>query len=183
MIITPSPISYSGTELEYLLSTIINTAENMFGDRDFSYSVKSIVFSSDNSQSPQIFWDCFDVEIVLSRNSQTDLNTACYELAHETIHLLSPVPMWDVNNLEEGVACYFSKLYMIDVGNFSIVWQTNYQKAFDKVSDIFYNDIHWIRRLRKKQPSLSQITSKLIRDEISSLTDNDIEFLLAKFPY
>ena len=40
------------------------------------------------------------------------MKRACYQLAHETVHLLSPVRRETGTYLEEGVACHFAVHYM-----------------------------------------------------------------------
>ena len=42
------------------------------------------------------------------------MSEACYELVHETVHLLAPTGGNDATNFEEGVACYFADHYMIE---------------------------------------------------------------------
>ena len=47
------------------------------------------------------------VFVELSRNGECYWPTVVYEMAHETVHLLNPIP-GNANNLEEGVAVAFS---------------------------------------------------------------------------
>jgi hypothetical protein len=51
------------------------------------------------------------IVIQLSVNCLTDLPRACYQLAHECIHLLAPTGRQNANNLEEGLATLFSEDY------------------------------------------------------------------------
>ena len=48
----------------------------------------------------------------LSLSAATNILQACYQMAHETVHLLAPSGGRNANNFEEGVACYFAAYYM-----------------------------------------------------------------------
>ena len=58
------------------------------------------------------------VIVRLSRNGECYWPTVVFEMAHETVHLLNPIP-GNANNLEEGVAVAFSlsvqQLYGVSV--------------------------------------------------------------------
>jgi hypothetical protein len=41
-----------------------------------------------------------------------EMPRACFQLAHEVVHLLSPKVGQKANNFEEGLACFFAKYYM-----------------------------------------------------------------------
>lgn len=108
---------------------------------------------------------------------------ACYQLAHETVHLLSPTGRNDGTNFEEGVACYFAAYYMkTQFGQ--PFWQptlSSYIRALGLVAPRLDADIQCIRRLRNKQPSFSQISREDIVVEFPVLSSADVDFLLSKF--
>src|SRR5437879_7010897 len=54
------------------------------------------------------------IVIQLTMECLTDQVRACYQLAHESVHLLAPTGGRNANVLEEGLATYFSELYLHD---------------------------------------------------------------------
>jgi hypothetical protein len=51
--------------------------------------------------------DC-DAIVQLSNESRDNRDQALFQLAHETVHVLSPVDVGTTTALEEGLATYFS---------------------------------------------------------------------------
>ena len=85
---------------------LLSTAESMLGRRDQSKKIYQPQFSDDGPcirNTPNL--DGAFTE--LSRAGEFHWPTVVFEMAHETVHLLNPVP-GNTNNLEEGVAVAFS---------------------------------------------------------------------------
>jgi hypothetical protein len=89
------------------LGHILSTAEGLFGPRDHTYTILGVEFGGGN---PQIWYpgSCRNIVIQITPECATDMSRACYQMAHEVIHLLSPSGGNNANNFEEGLATYFS---------------------------------------------------------------------------
>lgn len=106
----PDGSGYTWT-LASRLGDMLQMAEELFGQRDSSYTILGVEFIIG---VPQIWYpgDCKHIIIQLDEVAATNMSQACYQLAHETVHLLSPTGGNNANNFEEGVACYFAAYYM-----------------------------------------------------------------------
>ena len=85
---------------------LLSIAESALGPRDASKRICAPQFVDDGPRirnTPSL--DGAFVE--LSRAAEAYWPTVVYEMAHETVHLLDPIP-GNTNNLEEGVAVEFS---------------------------------------------------------------------------
>ena len=89
----PDGSGYTWT-LPSLLGDMLCIAEELFGPRDQSYTILGIEIGSDN---PRIWYpgDCKHIIIQLDSSASTDMYQACYQMAHETVHLLSPTGTTD----------------------------------------------------------------------------------------
>lgn len=163
------------------LGGMLRDAEDKFGERDRSYTILGIEFCGD---FPQVWYpdNCRHVVIQLTESCLTNLQEACYQLAHECIHLLSPSGSNDSTNVEEGVACYFAAYYM-RTEFAQQFWPTlpSYRRAFALVTPRLDADVHCMRRLRKEHSSFSQIPKEAIAAEFPALSSSDIDFLACKF--
>lgn len=93
------------------LGKMLDMAEGLFGPRECWRSIEGIEFWQND---PQIYFPngYSSREIIIRLRSTSCFNAACYEIAHETVHLLAPIRIENVTNLEEGIACYFATHYM-----------------------------------------------------------------------
>ncbi len=164
------------------LGDMLHMAEELFGPRDNSYTILGIEFASDG---PQIWYPGNRCHIViqLDFSAGTSMSRACYQMAHEAVHLLSPSGGRNANNFEEGVACYFAAHYMKKEFAQSH-WTpclSSYQHALAIIKPRLDEDKHCVRRLREHQPSLRDITKDDIIKEFPDLTPDDVDFLVSKF--
>jgi len=164
------------------LGDMLKLAQELFGPRDSSYTILGVEFVGDNAR----VWypgNRRDIIIQLGPLAATDMSQACYQLAHETVHLLAPSGGKDGNYLEEGVACYFAAYYMrTQLGQPS--WQAtlpSYIRAVQLVTPRLDADVHCIRRLRGKQPSFARMHRDDLVIEFPTLSATDVEFLLSTF--
>ena len=177
----PNGSGYTWT-LVSRLGEMICMAEELFGPRDPSYTILGIEFVSDN---PRIWYpgNCQHIIIQLDLSAATDMFQACYQLAHETIHLLAPTGGKNANNFEEGVACYFAACYMkIRLGKPN--WQStlpSYKRALELITPHLDTDIDCVRRLRDQQPSFSKMNEEQISTAFPNLTSENVNFLISKF--
>jgi hypothetical protein len=85
-------------------------AEERYGPRDHYRSVRPVGF---HNGVPQVFYPSPDeIEIRLGLNCETNHVRGCYQLAHEVIHMLSPVDHYNATTLEEGIATSFAHSYI-----------------------------------------------------------------------
>ena len=164
------------------LGHMLHLAQEMFGDRDQSYTILGVEFGG---EVPMVWypWNRHHVAIRLANSAASNMSEACYQLSHESVHLLAPNGGGSANNLEEGVATFFAAHYMHK--NFEKYEVTisipSYARALNLVLPRLNADATCIRRLRAKQPSFSLITHADLAGEFPKLSSEDVDFLLSKF--
>ena len=164
------------------LGDMLQLAQELFGPRDLSYTILGIEFVADN---PRIRYYSNRREIIIQLDAlaATDMSQACYQLAHETVHLLAPSGSDDGLNIEEGVACYFSAYYM-RVRFSQPFWcgsLPSYKRVLDLVAPRLDMDLNCISRLRTQHPLFSQIPKDAVAAEFPALSSADVDFLVSKF--
>ena len=168
--------------LAYQLSKMLHMVEELFGSRDYSYTILGIEFGPDN---PRIWYpgNRRHIIIQLDLSAATNILQACYQMAHETVHLLAPSGGRNANNFEEGVACYFAAYYMkykFNQPNWSPTLPS-YRCALEIIAPRLNEDIGCIRRLRKNQPSFRKMSKEAVSSEFPQLTSEDVDFLMSTF--
>ena len=176
-------IGYSWT-LAAALGEMLLFAEEKFGPRDLSYTLLGIDFSPDGPRT----WTPGNVKhiiILLDMNCLTDRRDAYCQLAHECIHCLSPTGKADANVLEEGLAVFFEQWYMNYV--FGEGWWRNeitiasYADALAKAAKLLALDPDIIRKLRRQQPIIAQITAAQIREQCPAASEELASALVQRF--
>lgn len=177
----PNGSGYTWT-LASRLGEMLQMVEELFGKRDSSYTILGVEFIVGKSK----IWypgSCKHIVIQLNELAATDMSQACYQMAHETVHLLSPTGGSNANNFEEGVACYFAAYYMkerLNQPNWRPTLQS-YKQALALIVPRLDEDISCVHRLRERQPSFSEISGEQISAEFPNLTQADVNFLVKKF--
>lgn len=168
--------------LASLLGNMLHIAEELFGQRDPSYTILGIEIGSN---IPHIWYpgDRKYIVIQLGPSAATNMMEACYQMAHETVHLLAPTGRQNANNFEEGVACYFADLYMREAlrNPYPPPSLPSYRAAFELVKPLLDTDRYSVRRLRDQNPSFSKISGKQINIAFPNLTSENVNFLISKF--
>ena len=166
------------------LCQMLHMAEHLFGPRDRSYTIFGIEFHEGN---PKIWYptggDGKNIIIRLSPAAAANMSQACFQLAHETVHLLAPTGSANATNLEEGVASFFAVYYMKKILN-QPGWsyqEGSYKRVLELVTPRLEEDIGCIRRLRERHPSFRDMSKEEIREEFPKLTEEDVCFLTSKF--
>ena len=165
-------------ELRRALNDMLEMAECLFGQRDCWYTIREIEFKGDSAQINPEGSDGNKILIRLSSLAAQDMLQACYQLAHETVHLLAPIVIEDTTYFEEGVACYFAAYYMNEAFK-RPKWgpdprSKNYEKyicALELVKPLLDEDKHCVSRLRDVEPSFSKMDEGLIRNAFPDWTD------------
>ena len=164
------------------LGEMLDMAEELFGPRDPSYTILGMEFGPDN---PRIWYpgNRRHIIIQLSLSAGTNMSQACYQMAHETIHLLAPSGGRNATNFEEGVACYFAAYYMkkkLNVPSWRLTLPS-YKRALEVIKPRLDEDIGCVRRIRKHQPAFQYMTGEEIVKEFPNLTADDLNFLTSHF--
>lgn len=168
--------------LPSLLGDMLNKAEKLFGPRDMSYTILGIEF---NNTGPRVWYpgDCKHIIIQLSL-AVDSIDSICYQLSQETIHLLAPTGGRNANNLEEGLSICFAHEYMEKVMYRPIPYPaeySDYKKPFEEVKPLLDNDPECIKKLRTEEPTFSKIKEEHMQRVFPNLNSETIEFLLSKF--
>lgn len=153
----PTNNGYSWT-LASLLGDMLHRAEQIFGPRDSSYTILGVEFCAG---TPQLWYpgNRRHIAIQLTMECLTDQVRACYQLAHESVHLLAPTGGRNANVLEEGLATYFSELYLHDTFAKTMLPElASYADACSRVRQLLAIDPSVIRTLRAKQPAIHLAT-------------------------
>jgi len=184
----PSGDGYTWT-LASQLGQMLRFAESRFGPRDKSYTVLGVEFIRG---IPQCWFpgSCGHVVVQLTMECLQEPDRACFQLAHETIHLLSPTGGRNANVLEEGLAAHFQTWYMdnhypADWPHSGIDWNRfeceSYAEAKRLAEQLLALDPDVIRRLRVEQPVISRITTEAIANACLGLKPELATMLTGRF--
>ena len=184
IIAKPYDTGYSWT-LAAVLGEIILHAEEMFGERDKSYTILGIDFTPGDEARTWTPGNCKHIIVQLSMNGLTDRYEAYRQLAHEGIHLLSPTGKADANVLEEGLAVYFEQWYLNDI--FGDGWWNNsinntaYREAVAAARALLVLDIDAVKKLRQIEPTIARITAAQIQAVCPDLAPQIADRLASRF--
>lgn len=144
------------------LSEMLCSAEALFGNRDVSWTILGVEFGPD--PQPQVWYPMNEdgrrhILIQLAPNALLAEDVACYQLAHEVVHLLAPCPGVVVPVIEEGAATMFSEDYVLRVFRRpSMTSSPAYRAAAHLVRELLALDPAAIRKLRHVEPAFRNIT-------------------------
>lgn len=166
------------------MSEIMTEVTSLFGPRDERFLFIGWEFIGER---PQIFFPSSGerhVLIRLSMKASEFWNTAIHELAHECVHLLSPV-VGAANNLEEGVATWYAdRFYRHTTSRDPGPISDRYRGAYDAVVELFARSPHGpetIRELRTAQSSFSQMDASLLLRIVPNLDPVLASFLVRQW--
>lgn len=174
--------SHEQTLMQELLR-IFKEAELLFGPRDASYQLSTPRITECATSRSYIFRPLRMTRIYLSRDSRVKPWLASVELAHEAIHVLSPVTFgWTPTILEEGLAEYFAQKYVNRVHGFSFERGANPKAdaVMQAVSTLLAKNKFVIKELRTRQPVISKIDEKLLV-EVAGIELSQAKFLCTDF--
>jgi hypothetical protein len=161
------------------LGIFLLEAEKIAGPRDMTWTVLGCEFVSDDDPHTWFPHNCDrHVVIRLTRTAERNHGRALYQLAHETIHVLSPRgPSNRAPNLEEGVACVFAiEMVTKYVKNIGVNYDPgplpeDRREAHDDVTKLLAINPVAIRVLRAIEPQFSKITPDLIKHIAPGIDD------------
>jgi len=145
------------------LGHTLELAEERFGARLYKDPIPPIIF---HAGPPQVYFPTQStIGICLSLACESDYLLGCYQLAHETVHLLSPVNGRRTTTLEEGLAELFARDYIQkNMGiEFRLYHDRRYNEALSLTERFLLPRPDAILRLRAHEPVISNITAELIR--------------------
>jgi hypothetical protein len=160
---------------------MLEMAELRFGPRDRSYTILGFEF---RAGLPLIWFpgNGKNVIVQLDSASMNDQNLPLFQMAHECVHLLTPVLSANTSVLEEGLATYFSKEYM--AAHIGGVWFTGDQKhahAEILARKLLLLNADAIKALRERVPKISQATAQDILKICPNLPPHLAEQLVVSF--
>ena len=144
------------------LGQMLEMAEQRFGPRDRSYTILGVEF---RAGLPQIWFpgNQKGVIVQLDSSSMNDPNLPLFQLAHQSMHLLTPVLPAEASVLEEGLATYFSKEYMAaHIGGVWLTGDQKYDRAEVLARKLLLFNVDTIKALRKLVSVISKATAQNI---------------------
>ena len=181
-LLTASDRSYEEALMQELL-TILKEAELLFGPRDSSYQLSVPRITECASSRSYMFQPLRLMRIYLSRDSRTKPWLASLELAHEAVHVLSPMPFGStLTILEEGLAEWFAQRYVSRIHGmtFDRGANPNADAVMKAVSTLMAKNQAVIKSLRTRQPVISKIDEKLLI-EVAGIDPAQAKFLCTDF--
>jgi hypothetical protein len=182
--------------LDEWLELFLVEAETLFGPRLFPTMQQPTKIFFEGNRPGMVFGEKDEdgkfkqFLIKLSNNARTDLQRALYELSHESVHLLSPVP-WEDTMLEEGIACWYEEHWARKCPNSFPAWAQNvthygfqhkkYSEAKRLVTELLELDKTCIRRMREIEPQLGKITASLILQTVPNADPGAAKALVKKW--
>lgn len=172
--------SYQRWLMDELLK-ILEEAEFLFGPRDRSYElleprITERAFAQAFEVSPR------KMRLYLTSHAKAP-SMASYELAHEVVHMLSPIYWGEATMLEEGLATYFSHKYVkreYGIDYDGAIYPHNYGPALRAVSTLLAKNEFLIKQLRVHQPVISKIDETLLV-EVAGVEPDLARILCADF--
>lgn len=165
------------------LTRIFKEAELLFGPRDTSYQLPVPRITECASSRTYFIPPLRLARIYLSRDARVKPWQASLELAHEAIHVLSPVPLGGaLTILEEGLAEWFAQRYAGRLHD--VVFERGADPKADAVmravSTLMARNQSVIKNLRTRQPVISRIDEKLLV-EVAGVELSQAKFLCTDF--
>ena len=142
---------------------ILEEAQELFGPRDSSYEILEPEFF-DGNHSHGEYIQRKKIKLRLTRDCADKYYYASYTLAHEAIHMLSPVFYGESTMLEEGIATYFSHDYVKRLYGWNVekTGDPKYDAALHAASELMAKNEFVIKELRTHQFVISKINAPLL---------------------
>jgi hypothetical protein len=139
---------------------MLEEVERLFGPRDESWVILGVEIGPDN---PRLWYpgNRKHVLVQLGIGALNESQRACYQMAHECIHLLAPSGGSHAPVMEEGLATVYSEDYM--KREFGSSWFSDlpsYTRAASLVRELLSIDPNSILRLRAEVPSFTDMNAE-----------------------
>lgn len=175
------PGRYTWT-LASVLGDMLQLAQAMFGERDRAFTLLGVEFCGDH---PRVWCpgNRGDMIIQLAERCLDEPDRACYQMAHECIHLLGPQGCSSATVLEEGLATWFAQFYMAErmgkpTWHSALYSYTDAQRQYETLHAL---DANAIRTLREVQPTFNLFTAELLLEHYPALGAAAAEALVQPF--
>jgi hypothetical protein len=164
----------------------IDEVEDLYGPRTGVLPYGGVELIPENIPHVWYPWEKHIV-IRLTESVLQSIPQAIFQLSHEVVHVVCDAgPHNNANNLEEGLAAYFSKIATDrDSGDPTYADRalevSAYRRPFELVNQLLGHDRDSIKKLRRVQPVLNSLTSSDFKDAGLSMPSTLISDLLGKF--
>lgn len=174
--------SHEETLMQELLR-IFKEAELLFGPRDASFKLSVPRITECATSRTYILRPLRTTRIYLSREARIKPWLASLELAHEAVHVLSPVGFGSGPTiLEEGLAEWFAQRYVSRVHEMSFERGSNPRAdaVMRAVERLLAKNELVIKHLRSREPVISRIDERLLV-EVARVGPDEAKFLCTDF--
>ncbi len=179
----PIPNGHSWT-ITSKLGDILKSAEGKYGERDKTYTILGVEFTTQDSPCIWYPGNRKSIIIQITLNCKQDFDRAIFQVAHEAIHCLSPTGNSTAIVLEEGLATYFSIEYLKENGHINIRSEKkNYREAKNLTEELLKIDPSIIKEIREKCFVISRIDRNLLLETNSKIPENLAQKLTENFDY
>lgn len=164
-------------------------AQDLFGPAEKVFKVEGIKFKDRGPE--HIFPGGLKkkkVVILLHKSSASNEQNALYQLSHEVFHLLAPSIKGKAIYLEEGLAVYFSLLYLRKIGKpvtRDYIRKPEYREAYDDLvalSQTYPDLVEQIKTTRRRLPDISDISYQEFKRTFPLAPDTLARRLTTLFP-
>jgi len=156
---------------------LMTIAQSVLGPRDTTKRIFQPQFAEDGPHirnTPSL--DGAFTELSLAAGCSWHLTV--FQMAHETVHLLNPIP-GNTNNLEEGVAVAYSMHVQPSYGISIQIANPSYDHALQLASMLPGGPLKAARHLRDCVGALSEVTAQDL-EELFPSVDRDVSIKLAE---
>lgn len=185
----PASDSWSMTLATYA-SRFIQEMERRYGERDRRWTYVGVAFHDD---VPQLWFPGsreipprMHIAISLGRLAFSRRENAVYQLAHECVHLLTPVVGGGAPVIEEGLATVFSEDMLEFWCNYpdkqALTQDPRYMSAAASVRQLLVLEPDAIRQLRRIEPAFEHMTAETFSRAGLNVPMPLVATLLAVFP-
>ena len=178
IIAQPIPNGYSWT-LASRLGTMIQEMEALYGPRDMSYTILGVEMKG-NGPGNWFPGNCKHVVIQLGLNALNDPVEACFQLAQECVHLLTPTGKAEASVFEEGLTVHFAQKFIRK--HFNRPYHTDnpkYVTALGLASIALNLNPNCVKSLRSIVPVISHASPSQLQQACRGLFE-DVAMILAK---
>ena len=166
------------------IGNMLKEAEAMFGERDKEWTILGVEVCMDQGATPQNWYPGSPErkDIIFQITPAEDMQHACYQLAHEVLHSLSPHVGKAATVFEEGVATWFARWYVEE--RFGLVIEAeldSYKMACRYVDNMLKQDKQAVLKLRKVELNFDKMTSATFKAAGVVVDEADILELLKTF--
>ncbi|SDH29318.1 hypothetical protein [Mucilaginibacter gossypii] len=180
------------SEYTKLVPEILERVQSLYGKKAKKWEFNEICYEPDGpylsypESNTSAYPIEFKVNITLQSGAKSNYDEGIFQISHEVIHLLSPTGDNETNNLEEGLAVYFSKIYTEEKTNNLKIFHTptpftGYLYAYNMVSELLIGDKDAVLKVRTIKKKFDKIKKKHFKKAEVVADKNLIKGLLERF--